>query len=178
MKYYLQPIPLNEVLEDLRKNSLSIFQEAGFTVEFDIQEGIPCVLCDRQALFRCLQNLIGNAAKYSDKIRWIGICAELGESTSGVKEIRISVRDRGVGISSSELRKIFEPFYRGRGAVAAQIHGTGLGLSLARNIAEAMGGSLSVTSEVGVGSVFTLHLQVAEGPYPSTVGTLETATSR
>ena len=67
-----------------------------------------------------------------------------------------------MGISTSELPHIFEPFYRSPKVVAAQIHGTGLGLSLAKRLALAMGGRLSVVSEVGVGSIFTLHLPVAE----------------
>ncbi len=57
---------------------------------------------------------------------------------------------------------IFEPFYRSPAAVAGQVHGTGLGLPIAKSIAEAMGGRLSVKSEVGVGSVFTVHLPVEE----------------
>ena len=68
------------------------------------------------------------------------------------------MQDHGPGINSAELRHIFEPFYRSPRAVRAQIHGTGLGLTVAARMAEAMGGRLSVTSEVGVGSTFTLHL--------------------
>ena len=60
------------------------------------------------------------------------------------------------------MRHIFEPFYRSPAATASQIHGTGLGLSIAKSLAEAMDGRLSVTSEVGVGSVFTLSLPVIE----------------
>ena len=67
-----------------------------------------------------------------------------------------------MGIASSELNSIFKPFYRSPRVTEAQIHGTGLGLSLAKHLAEAMGGALTVTSEVGVGSVFTLSLQVSE----------------
>src|SRR5256885_8798928 len=57
---------------------------------------------------------------------------------------------------------IFEPFYRGAGVTAAQIHGTGLGLSLAKSIAEAMGGTLSVVSELAVGCAFTPGLSIVE----------------
>jgi two-component system phosphate regulon sensor histidine kinase PhoR len=60
------------------------------------------------------------------------------------------------------LPHIFEPFYRSPKVVAAQIHGTGLGLALAKRIAEALGGRVSVVSELGVGSTFTLHLRLAE----------------
>jgi signal transduction histidine kinase len=59
------------------------------------------------------------------------------------------------------LKHIFEPFYRTPEAAAAQIHGTGLGLSLAKHLAEAMGGRLTVTSQLESGSIFTLHLQLS-----------------
>src|SRR6202007_2530150 len=78
------------------------------------------------------------------------------------KEVRISVQDHGAGISNSELPHIFEPFYRSPRVVAAQIHGIVLGLALAKYIAEALGGSVSVISEPGVGSTFTLRLRAAE----------------
>ena len=71
------------------------------------------------------------------------------------------MQDRGKGIERGELHQIFEPFYRAKAALAGQIHGTGLGLPIAKSLAEAMGGRISVTSEVGVGSIFTLHLPVA-----------------
>jgi len=80
----------------------------------------------------------------------------------GRREIQIAVRDRGMGIAKSELARVFEPFYRSPAVVAEQIHGTGLGLSLSKNIAEAMGGHLTVESELGSGSVFTLHLPIVE----------------
>jgi len=73
------------------------------------------------------------------------------------------VEDHGIGINRSELGRIFEPFYRSPAVRAEQIHGTGLGLSLSKSIAEAMGGRLTTTSELGVGSTFTLHLPIAEG---------------
>jgi len=73
----------------------------------------------------------------------------------------ISVEDHGIGIDSAELKQIFEPFYRSPAVTAAQIHGTGLGLPLAKGIAEAMGGKISVVSKLGIGSRFTLHLPAA-----------------
>jgi two-component system sensor histidine kinase KdpD len=85
----------------------------------------------------------------------------LGEGSD--EELRISVSDRGIGIDSSELAHIFDPFYRSPRVQAAQIHGTGLGLSLAKRIAESMGGRLTVTSGLSTGSTFTLHLQLAKG---------------
>jgi signal transduction histidine kinase len=165
-KYHLAPVQMGEVLTGLRQTTLAMLEQSGFDVDFRVQEKLPCVFADQQALLRCLQNLVDNAAKYSGDSRWVGVCAELHESASHGKQIKISVADHGMGISSSELERIFEPFYRGPRAIAAQIHGTGLGLSIVRHIVTAMGGSMSVTSQVGLGSVFVLHLPVAVVPDP------------
>jgi two-component system phosphate regulon sensor histidine kinase PhoR len=78
------------------------------------------------------------------------------------KEIQVSVADRGIGIDQKELPHIFEPFYRSPSVTGAQIHGTGLGLPLAKSIVEAMQGHLTVKSVIGRGSTFTLHLPCLE----------------
>src|SRR6202007_809582 len=117
---------------------------------------------DKGALSQCLQNLVTNALKYGDQGRWISICASCEDTKDHRgREVRISVLDHGKGIDLSELPQIFEPFYRSPAVVANQIHGTGLGLPIAKSLAEAMGGRISVTSEVGGGRAFTLHLPVA-----------------
>jgi signal transduction histidine kinase len=113
------------------------------------------------ALCGCLENLLTNAVKYCGNDPHIRMFAGLGQLNNVQQEVTISVEDHGIGIAASELSEIFEPFYRSPQATEAQIHGTGLGLSLAKHLAEAMGGRLSVTSEIGVGSIFTLHLQLA-----------------
>jgi signal transduction histidine kinase len=157
----LRPLQVLGILQCVRKNVAVLVEGAGFNVEQQVQAGMSYVMGDLPALSHCLQNLILNAVKYSGKNRWIGISASVHEAENHQKEVRISVQDHGSGISSSELAHIFEPFYRSPEVVNAQIHGTGLGLAVAKRIAEAMGGRLSVTSELGVGSTFTLHLPVS-----------------
>ena len=99
-------------------------------------------------------------AKYSGNSRWIGVSAGLAESSPRGKELWIDVADYGFGISSSELQHILEPFYRGSRATASQIRGSGLGLWVVNQIVTDLGGRLTVTSEAGAGSIFTLHLQM------------------
>jgi signal transduction histidine kinase len=82
--------------------------------------------------------------------------------TRGVGEIEVEVADRGPGIPAAEIGRIFEPFFRGSRAVRDQIHGTGLGLNIVRSIAEAHGGSVSVTSEAEAGTHFFLRIPCAE----------------
>ena len=139
----------------------SLIIEESCIIEEAIEPGLPCVLGDLLAVCGCLENLITNAIKYGGIDRRIRISACL-QTTKNGKEVAISIQDRGIGIHSSELKHIFEPFYRSPEATLAQIPGTGLGLSVCKHLAEAMGGRLSVKSEVGVGSIFTLHLLAAE----------------
>jgi signal transduction histidine kinase len=133
-------------------------EQSGFHVHLQTDRSLPAVLGDRQALFRCVQNLISNAAKYSGNSRNIHVQAALDEVRD---EITISVKDEGIGIDPAEVDDIFEPFYRSSRAISAQIHGTGLGLSVVKHIVESMGGRISVTSTLGTGSVFSLHLPIA-----------------
>ena len=99
----------------------------------------------------------GNAAKYGGEGGWIGVFAT--SSADGMVEIRVA--DRGPGIPSSEQNSIFDPFYRGKVAVADQIHGTGLGLSLVKRIVEAHGGTVAVNSEPGKGAEFVVRIPAA-----------------
>jgi signal transduction histidine kinase len=161
-RYTLRPLRVPEILERVRRNTSALIAEESCALEERIEPALPAVLGDMFAICGCLENLITNAVKYSKDDRRIIISAALDEAEQGGREVTISVEDHGIGIQRSDLKNIFEPFYRSAEAIAAQIHGTGLGLSLAKHLAEAMGGRLSVRSELGLGSVFTLHLQLAQ----------------
>ena len=113
-------------------------------------------MCDRRALERVLLNLLDNAIKYTPKGGWITI--RVG---SEGEEILIEIRDTGVGIPSRDLGRIFERFYRVDCSRSPDVGGTGLGLSIVRHLAEAMGGSVSVESEVERGSTFRVRLPAA-----------------
>lgn len=164
--YSLKPVSIRDLFDDVRKSTQWMFERQGLVIEFASEEELPPVSGELQALSRCLQNLVGNAVKYSDQGRKVRVAAELFQPAGVSPEIRISVIDQGIGISPDELQHIFEPFYRSPRVRAAQIRGTGLGLSVARQLAEAMGGRVTVASDVGAGSIFTLHLQVAETSHP------------
>ena len=158
-EYVIEPFEVEGILKTLQKTTLPILEQQGFAVEVKVPEEIPAVLGDNQGVLRCMQNLLENAAKYSGDHRWIGIRVEVSEVANWGREVKISVADHGIGVDPDELEHICDPFYRGARAVAAQIHGSGLGLAVVLHIMKAIGGRLSVISKQGQGSVFTLHLR-------------------
>jgi signal transduction histidine kinase len=160
-QYHLRPVEVSEIIAITLKKTAGLVEEARFEVEQTVESGLPKVMGDLDALSQCLHNLIVNAVKYSGENRWIGVRAALGRS-SRKTAVQISVVDHGIGIEASDLNRIFEPLYRSPSVKSAQVHGMGLGLSLAANIARSMHGHLSVSSTPGEGSAFTLHLPLAK----------------
>ena len=129
----------------------------GFQIEIDAADGLPAVYGDEKLLRIAIDNLLSNAEKYADGGRWIRVSSSYSPSE---KEVRISVEDQGPGIAAEDQAQIFEPFCRGQAAIDAQIPGSGIGLSLVRSAAEAHRGTVTLVSEPGHGSTFTLHLPV------------------
>lgn len=165
--YTLEPLDVAPLIDSIVSSTEGLIKGAGASLELQIDSKLPFILGNRTGISQCMQNLIGNAVKYGGADRRIVLSAFAvsgGSESDG--EVRISVTDHGIGIEPSELPHIFDPFYRSPRVRAAQIHGTGLGLSLAKRIAESMGGGLSAVSEHSAGSTFTLHLQIAKGEEP------------
>jgi signal transduction histidine kinase/type II secretory pathway pseudopilin PulG len=161
-RYSLRPLEVPEIIEAALSGTAGLIRTAGFHVEQQIEPNLPRIVGDFPALSQCVQNLITNALKYGSEQKWIGIQARLAEHGVTGREIQISIADRGIGIAPEEIRHIFEPFYRSPSVTAAQIHGTGLGLPLAKSIVEAMKGQVTVKSAPKRGSTFTLHLPCVE----------------
>ena len=163
-QYSLKPLAVDKIIGAVVADTEGMVHGAGMTLDLETDPDLPPVIGDLGGISQCLQNLIGNAVKYGGDDRRITLRARRVDTNRGEpEELRISVADRGIGIDSSEINYIFNPFYRSPRVQAAQIHGTGLGLSLAKRIAESMGGRLTVASQLSVGSTFTLHLQFAKG---------------
>lgn len=114
---------------------------------------------DPQRLRQIVFNLLSNAVKFTEA-GTVKLSAE-GFEKDSTPWLRISIEDTGIGIPEAELEAIFEPFHQVDGAKSRKYAGTGLGLSISKNFAEALDGHISVTSELGKGSVFTLELPVS-----------------
>jgi signal transduction histidine kinase len=155
-------VNISEVIDAALEGTSSEVAAAGFTVERRVESGLPAVDADFTALVRSLQNLITNAVKYGGENRWLRISAAAVKGNGRIAEVKLTVEDKGIGIGKDEIKHIFEPFYRSPAVSESGIHGTGLGLPLARTIVEAMGGRITASSELGKGSAFTIHLPVTQ----------------
>ena len=165
------PMPVGAIVGDAVAATEEGLKAAGFTIDVAVPDGLPPVLVDAPALRSCLSNLIVNAVKYGETGRWVGISASSGPGRKG-PEVRIAVTDKGLGIGPADLPHVFEPFYRGADALARQIHGNGLGLSIVKGIVEAHGGRVTVQSARGSGSTFAVHLPACPGePSVAVTGT-------
>ncbi len=114
------------------------------------------ILGDRDQLIMAFQNLIENAINYSPENTKVSVSASIIEGL-----VEISVADQGIGISESELERIFERFYRIDPARSRETGGTGLGLSIVKHVALNHGGDIKVWSKLNVGSTFALRLPIA-----------------
>ena len=159
-RFELRRLNVADIINRVLSEASPILNSAELTVEKHIEAGLPDVVADPEGLALCLHNLISNAVKYGSGRHWIGVKA-YRERDEGGSRVAIAVQDKGQGIEASELDHIFEPFYRSRSARSGQIHGTGLGLSLAKSTAEQMGGTITVKSIATEGSEFTLHFPAA-----------------
>ena len=155
-EYRFEPLDPTPWLRKLVADFKAEIAVTGAAVEADIPDGLPAMSADREALGSAVRNLLDNAVKYSPgaKTVWLDALAEGGE-------IRIAVRDRGVGISEQDRKHIFDRFYRADGEISKRVKGAGLGLSLVRYIVTAHGGTVDGQSRVGEGSTFTIRLPIA-----------------
>ena len=141
----VQPVDVLALLESLQAD----MEEAGQAVEVHGQA--PPYPARPLGLKRCLANLVENAVKY-------GTRAEVHLEDNG-RELRIIVADDGPGIPEAELERVFEPFYRIEGSRSRETGGVGLGLSVARDIARAHGGELTLRNRPGGGLEAVLTLR-------------------
>jgi signal transduction histidine kinase len=145
-----------EVIENVLSSYRYQISNSGFDVQTKIQPDLPAVLIDRDAMAQAISNLLDNAIKYSGKVKRLSITTKTVRSS-----LAIEIADHGIGIPRAEQAKIFEKFYRVGNGLVHDVKGSGLGLSLVKHIIEAHKGTISVESEAGKGSVFTIVLPLA-----------------
>lgn len=136
-------------------------QEKGVELVLDVHSAVPRWLRgDNLRLLEILMNLAGNAVKFTERGQVV-LSVRLEKLEGGCAEVQFSVKDSGIGIAEDQFQFLFEAFYQGDSSIRRKHGGTGLGLPIARRLTECMGGKMSFSSELGVGSEFRFSLPLS-----------------
>jgi signal transduction histidine kinase len=164
-EYSFRETDIAELVRSTLESYRFEIEQGGFQFEEKIENNVPCLLVDREAIARSLLNLVNNAVKYSSSEKYLGIHLYRQDS-----RVNLEVVDHGIGIPAKEHLKIFEKFYRVGDPLVHNTKGSGLGLSLVRHIVEAHGGGVGVESVPGKGSKFIITLPVQSSVNGQTSG--------
>jgi signal transduction histidine kinase len=146
-------VRLDQLFDDLKHDYKILAEDKEISLVFELPPRMPVVLGDRDKLALALHNLIGNALKYTPAG---GVVTVRAQEAPG--QFLVHVVDNGIGVRKEEHDLIFDKFYRAKDPRVGNLTGTGLGLTLARDIARMHGGNIVVQSELNKGSTFTLEL--------------------
>jgi signal transduction histidine kinase len=152
----LAPVGLQDAFDEVAAIVRPMTNRATVQLSTTVAADAALALADREKLIQALINLAGNAAKFTSAGK-IDLWARREDEV-----IVIEVRDTGVGIPADKLTSVFEAFTQVDSSLSRRYEGTGLGLAISKGLVERMGGALSVDSQVGRGSCFTIRLQAAE----------------
>ncbi len=152
-----KPVDVTELVSSTVEACRFYAEQRGATINLNMAENLPKIMADSEALSQMLMNLVDNAVKYSE---------DESEITINVfrrgNNIVIQAADKGIGMEGDDVKKIFDKFYRGKNAASLGTGGTGLGLTMAKAVAEAHGGDILVRSKEGEGSRFSVILPLPE----------------
>lgn len=152
------PADISHILRDAVDQARHNARSKGITLDLQVPEGLPLVLCDGEKIAWVLSHFLDNAFKFTPRQGLVKV-----EAYHDDKFVKISVIDTGIGMQPARLEEIFEPFHQLDGSMTRRYGGTGLGLALSRRILEAHNAVVHVDSEIGQGSRFEFSLAVAEG---------------
>jgi signal transduction histidine kinase len=152
-KFTFEKTDLAAILQEIVSSFQDRVRHEGFSIELEIKKALPMIMVDRVAIGQAVTNLIDNAVKYSGESKR-AIVSAFDEGAF----LSIAVRDFGIGIRKEDLDKVFERFFRGGDELTRTVKGSGLGLTLVREIVEAHRGEVYAGSEPGKGSTFFVRL--------------------
>ncbi len=159
IEFELEAVDLHELAQQVLAMVQPLADEHGVAMRIRPPAAPLHARADRRRLLQVLINLVANAVKYNRP----GGQVELELRPESGAQVALAVRDSGIGIAPDDLARIFEPFFRARADEgSARTHSSGLGLAIARSLAQGMGGELRADSRLGAGSTFTMRLPAAE----------------
>ena len=153
MSVHAGDVRLTQLLDELSSDYVAQAKEKSIDLSFDLPPKLPVIKGDRDKLSLALHNIVGNALKYTPKGGKVVVKVSWERD-----EVCIAVEDSGIGIKESEQSLIFDKFYRAKDDRLREITGTGLGLTLARDVVRLHGGDITLRSELDKGSTFTISI--------------------
>ncbi len=161
MKLEEKEVSLPEIMHDLKTIVQADISSKQLEFYIDTADVVnEHILCDKLRLNQVLLNLLSNAMKFTKPGGVVGVrILQKGTVQEGYVSYDFQVKDTGIGMSQEFLEHVFEPFERERSSTASGIQGTGLGMAITKNIVDMMGGEISVESQVGKGTTFTVSLK-------------------
>ncbi len=169
---FLERFGLPELLEEVAATARPLVRKNGNRLDVDVAEGVAAMTADVTKVRQILLNLLSNASKFTEDGRIVLAARPEAEAAAGpaadggvpAAAVLISVRDEGIGMTPEQMGRLFTAFGQAEASTTRDYGGTGLGLVISRHFARMMGGELSVESEHGVGTTFTVRLPVVARP--------------
>jgi two-component system phosphate regulon sensor histidine kinase PhoR len=153
--FRFEPVFIDQILQEIVISFKNSIPDKDFKVIYKQGNQLPRINADKVAITQVIHNLLDNAFKYSGNSDLIEVYAK-----SDKKSVIISVKDYGIGIPSEERDKIYSRFYRISNDHTQQVKGSGIGLTIVKQIIESHGGTISLESKVGSGSTFIIKLPI------------------
>jgi PAS domain S-box-containing protein len=157
-----EPLDIAAIISDAVAAQSEAARQRGIEISIEIEPGANHAACNPRALHKALDHLLFNAIKFNHDHGRVSVTVRRERKDKEDGAIEIAVADTGIGISSEDMPRLFQPFVQLDASHARHYGGVGIGLALVRRLAEACGGSVHVESELGHGSVFTLRLSPGE----------------
>lgn len=154
-------VPIAAILDDLKNDFAPQAMDKEITLVFDLSPKLPAFTGDRDKITLALHNLVGNAVKYTPAGGTVTVKADCENPGTPAEALVVSVADTGIGIKPEEHELIFDRFFRSADKRIASITGTGLGLTLSREVARLHGGDVTLASKLNEGSTFTFRIPTA-----------------
>ncbi|NNE84523.1 MAG: response regulator [Alphaproteobacteria bacterium] len=153
----IEPVDLARLVAEVESTAAPLMENNANRLKIVIPDNLGTIECDDQRLRQILLNLLSNAAKFTENGA-IGLIAE----RKGDGWVRFAVRDSGIGMSAEQVARLFEPFSQADSTITQRFGGTGLGLAISQRFVEMLGGRITIDSEPGAGSCFTVWIPDVE----------------
>jgi signal transduction histidine kinase len=158
MDLHLETFDIASMLREVVTAMQASVEEKANTLEVRSASGLGTMRADLSKVRQSLFNLLSNACKFTERGRITLTVSRTSDSLSSADWITFRIADTGIGITPEQMAKLFQPFTQADASTTRQYGGAGLGLAITKRFCQMMGGDITVDSEVGKGSTFTIRL--------------------